>query len=85
MKWMPTCRETTALASRALDEHLPLADRMALRLHLSICRNCARFARQLQDMRRLLRSEAATSETAPGLSDPARERIAAALQKKLGS
>jgi hypothetical protein len=49
MKWMPTCKETTALASRAMDERLPLSSRMALRLHLAICENCARFNRQLQE------------------------------------
>ena len=84
MKWMPTCRETTALASRAMDERLPLSSRMALRLHLAICENCARFNRQLQEMRRLFRAEAAADEDgAPGLDPDARQRIATTLQKKL--
>jgi len=84
MKWMPTCRETTALASRALDTRLSFADRMALRLHLAICDNCARFNRQLQEMRRLFR-EAAADDTTPGLADDARQRIATTLQKTLGT
>ena len=85
MKWMPTCREATELASRAMDERLPFADRVALRFHLAICDNCARFNRQLQEMRRLFRAETAADEDAPGLDPEARQRIASELQKKLGS
>lgn len=85
MKWMPTCREATELASRAMDERLPFADRLAMRFHLAICDNCARFNRQLQEMRRLFRAETAADEDAPGLDPEARQRIASELQKKLGS
>ena len=85
MKWRPTCREATQLASRAMDERLPFADRVALRFHLAICDNCARFNRQLQEMRRLFRAETAADEDAPGLDPEARQRIASELQKKLGS
>ncbi len=85
MKWMPTCKDATELASRALDERLPLSSRMALRLHLAICDNCARFNLQLQEMRRLFRLETAADDDAPGLAPEARQRIASELQKKLGS
>ena len=73
------------LASRAMDAHLPFADRMAMRLHLAICINCARFAQQLQEMRRQFRVETAADESAPGLAPEARQRIATELQNKLGS
>ncbi len=85
MKWMPTCRDVTELASRAMDERLPLSNRMALRLHLAICANCTRFNQQLQEMRRLLRAETAANDDAAGLAPAARQRIARELQKKLGS
>ena len=85
MKWMPTCKDATELASRALDERLPLSSRMALRLHLAICDNCARFNLQLQEMRRLFRLETAADDDPPGLAPEARQRIASELQKKLGS
>ena len=85
MKWITTCRETTELASRAMDERLPFADRVAMRLHLAICENCARFNRQLQDMRRLFRTETAADDDAPGLTPEARQRIASELQDKLPS
>ena len=84
MKWIPTCKETTVLASRAMDVRLPFADRMAMHLHLAICENCARFARQLQEMRRLFRADADAGDDATGLTDAARQRIAIELQDKLG-
>jgi len=71
------------LASRALDERLTFADRMALRVHLAICENCARFNQQLQSMRRLFREENAADEAAPGLDPAARQRIATELQNRL--
>jgi hypothetical protein len=83
MKGLPTCRETTKLASRALDERLPLLDRIALRLHLAICENCARFNRQLLEMRRLFRTGSATQDAAPGLTPTARQRIETELQNRL--
>lgn len=85
MKWTTSCRETTELASRAMDERLPFSDRVALRMHLAICRNCARFNRQLQHMRRLFREETAAGDDAAGLTPEARARIETELQKKLGS
>jgi hypothetical protein len=68
-----------------MDERLPLSSRMALRLHLAICKNCARFNQQLQDMRRLFRAETGANDDAAGLAPEARRRIASELQKKLGS
>ncbi len=85
MKWMTTCKETTELASRAMDEQLPLSDRLAMRLHLAVCNNCARFAQQLQEMRRQFRIETSDRDDTPGLAHEARQRIANELQKKLGS
>ncbi len=84
MKWMPTCKETTELASRAMDEQLPLADRMAMRLHLAMCRNCSRFTQQLQEMRRQFRMETKEDDL-PGLAPDARQRISDTLRNKLGS
>jgi hypothetical protein len=85
MKWMPTCKETTELASRAMDKRLRFSDRMAMHFHLAICKNCARFNSQLQEMRRLFRVETGADNTAPGLTPDARQRIKTELQKKLGS
>ena len=83
MKWLPTCKETTELASRAMDERLPIGDRIAMQMHLAICKNCMRFTRQLHEMRRLLRSETTAYDDAPGLTPDARRRIANELQNRL--
>lgn len=83
MKWIVTCKETSLLASRAMDERLPFADRMAMRIHLIICRNCARFNQQLQEMHRLFRVEAGADEdVAPGLTPAARQRIETEMKKQ---
>lgn len=50
---MRRCRDITLLVSRARDERLGLRDRLAVRLHLLMCRHCARFARQLDVLGRL--------------------------------
>jgi hypothetical protein len=85
MKWMTTCRQTSELASRALDERLPFAERFAMRLHLAMCKNCARFSQQIHQMRQQFRSETAANDDTPGLDPEARQRIETELQKKLGS
>jgi hypothetical protein len=82
MKWMTTCKETTELASRAMDSRLSFGERLALRMHLAICTNCTRFAQQLDHMRRAMRTDAA-DDTMPGLSGDARQRIETELQNKL--
>jgi len=83
MKWITTCKETTELASRAMDERLSFGDRVAMRMHLVICENCRRFMQQLHDMRRLFQTETRADDAVPGLSAEARQRIANELQNKL--
>ena len=45
-----TCKEAVALIVSREDRALPLADRIALRLHLMACKACPAFARQFQTM-----------------------------------
>lgn len=82
MKGMPTCKETSVLASRAMDERLPFTDRVGMWLHLALCKNCARFGRHLQAMRRIARAETEADDEAAGLTDEARRRIATRLPVK---
>ena len=51
-----TCKEVTAILVAQEDRDLGLADRLALRVHMSICDACPRFARQMQAMRVGLRA-----------------------------
>lgn len=48
---MITCREATQLVLAAEDRRIPLAGRLALRLHQGLCGNCRNFARQIGLMR----------------------------------
>ena len=43
-----SCREAARLITARLDGPLPLADRLALRLHLMACDACPRFDRQMR-------------------------------------
>lgn len=49
---MLTCKETSELVSRGMDTALPLAQRLAIRLHLFMCGACRRFDAQMQFIRR---------------------------------
>ena len=47
-----TCKEVTHLVLQAEDKALPLADRVAVRLHMLACRTCPRFVQQVEFMRK---------------------------------
>ena len=48
---LDTCRDVSALVSRAMDEHLSVGERLRVRLHLAICAACRQFARQVRTLR----------------------------------
>ena len=50
-----TCKEATALMVAREDRQLPLADRVALRLHLLACQACPRVERQMITLRNSMR------------------------------
>jgi len=75
---MRSCKEVSRLASDRMDRKLTLRERMAFRMHLLMCRNCLRYARQLAILRQAtdkLRSKGRPSDP-ERLSDEARQRIA---------
>lgn len=59
---MMSCRESARLLSGRIDRRLSLTERMALRLHLAICKVCPVFDRQLQLMNRAMGTWRAYSE-----------------------
>jgi len=80
------CKGATELASRAMDQRLSLRNRMALKLHHFLCAHCARYERQLQEIRRLLHLDGpADKRDVPALSPAAVQRIETELHKKLDS
>lgn len=48
---MLNCHDATLLMSQAQDGQLTLAERVQLRLHVSMCRGCTNFERQLPRLR----------------------------------
>lgn len=78
-----TCRESSRLLSEDLDRPLSRAERMALRLHLALCRRCRRFARNVLALRDLLgrmTEQCLTGESlAPTLTLDERTRIRQSL------
>ena len=50
-----TCKEASRLLSQSMDGKLTVAQRSALRLHLSLCEACTRFGAQLNVLRSAMR------------------------------
>ena len=81
---MLRCKEVTRLVSESMDHRLGLWQRMNLWMHLSLCRLCAAFSRDLGFLRRASTQFDDNQETESGdaaLSDSARERIKKALKE----
>ena len=82
--WMFRCQEVSQKVSWSMDAKLPWRHRLAIRIHLMMCRYCARFRRQLALLRRLSRSQEPdpSPEASPeSLSAEAKAR----MKEKLGS
>jgi len=79
------CDAMAPLMSESLERSLNARERLALRLHLTVCAWCATYLKQLKFMRRLLRLKGSSPDSdlnTPALSLAARERIVAALDRK---
>ena len=82
---MLSCRDVTQLISESMDQSLPLGKRIGVRLHLLICRFCARYERQLllirDTVRRLVGAEEIPGEPPwETLSEEAKARIRNSLR-----
>lgn len=82
--WMFNCCEVSRMVSESLDRRLPLRQRMGLRVHLLMCRFCARFKNQLLIMRDAIRLHESRGEdpvSSVALSQETRNRIKEALSR----
>ena len=52
---MRTCKEVSELLSQSQERPLGRGERLAVMLHLAICRGCSNFRRQLVFMRTAVR------------------------------
>jgi hypothetical protein len=55
MPLMRNCKEVTALVIAREDRELPLAERLALRVHMAMCKACPNFERQVLTMRNAMK------------------------------
>jgi len=81
--WMLCCKDVSKKISESMDRNLPFHHRMFIRIHLMMCKYCARFKKQLVMLRKLSRLETTSGEdTTPPivLSMEARERIKKSLK-----
>jgi hypothetical protein len=53
---MLSCKQASQLISQSLDRSLTLRERIALKLHLIICKYCKRFSQQVHTLRNAMRT-----------------------------
>lgn len=53
---MPSCKETARLLSQGADRELAFGERLALRMHLAICRGCRNVDAQIRFLRRAVQA-----------------------------
>jgi hypothetical protein len=83
--WMFSCKDISQKVSLSLDVQLPFHHRTAVRVHLLMCRYCARFRRQLIMLRRLSRHtdyDLHAIQALENLSPEAKERIKTNLRSR---
>jgi hypothetical protein len=81
--WMFNCREVSRRISESMDHHLPLYERMLIRMHLLMCRYCARFRRQVLFLRKIClshRLDERSLDDTVNLPPDVRERIRQTLK-----
>jgi hypothetical protein len=52
---MLSCKEASQIISQSLDRPLTMRERLAVKLHLLICKYCKQFSQQLQTIRNALK------------------------------
>ena len=61
-----SCKETARLLSQREDRSLAFGERVALRVHLTICDGCSNVARQFRFLRLAIQNLQNGSEEKPG-------------------
>lgn len=79
-KFMPSCREVTQKLAKGEFKSLPWHKRLLMRMHLSMCAHCGRFARQLGLISQAL-CNMWKGKPYPGTLDAAKRRILTRLRK----
>jgi predicted anti-sigma-YlaC factor YlaD len=84
---MLTCKEASYLASKKLDSELTWRERMGLSLHLTMCKLCRRYIRDVKQFQAFLRRTTKTGQSmwpeTVKLPEQSRKRITQALNEAL--
>ncbi len=76
---MLNCKDISHLASKKLDQKLSLAERLGFLLHLSMCRLCRHYARDIEYLHHVMQQAADNSQAfvadSVKLSERSRQRI----------
>jgi hypothetical protein len=84
--WMFRCKDVSQKVSQSMDIQLPYHHRMAVHMHLLMCRYCARFRDQLLMLRKMSRqidSDPSNTKITNKLSEASKERIKKNLRTSL--
>ena len=79
---MRHCKQIVDLVSQEMDSKLPWSIRMEVKMHLLMCKNCHRYAKQLKFMQFELSMMAQNLNTI-SLAEPAKKRIRDSLKLSL--
>jgi hypothetical protein len=82
-KFLPSCKDITALISRSMEKDLSLREKMIMKTHLYTCIACRRYLTQLEFMSEVIgkqEEKIEKGEYAPRLSSEASERLKNALK-----
>lgn len=83
LRSLQPCREMVSLMSESMERRLSLGEFLKLRLHLLVCAWCARYLRQINFLRSVLRGHRGTNtELVPSLAADGRDRIAKSLKAR---
>ena len=83
-KLRPSCKEVTHLASDSMDRPLGALERVGMKLHLLVCKWCARYYQQIRALHEAFRRHGlSVSEIEQGVNLPAqaKERIKETLHQ----
>lgn len=59
---IPSCKEVSRLVSEGLDRDLSFGERVALRVHLLMCKGCRNFEAQMMVLRDAMRDLSQTED-----------------------
>ena len=86
MRWMYNCKEVSEMVSESMDRALPFYQRVLIRMHLLMCKYCARCKEQYETIRAAMRYEELDGkelDASRSLSKDGKERLREFLKNHL--